>query len=72
MLIKYRVHISGVDQSLKDKYSKHVEELGGQYHPNLMTYTKIVICESVKNLKYKQAEKIGAAVVQLRWLDACI
>jgi hypothetical protein len=42
--------------------------MGGIFHSNLMTYTNIFICESVKNKKYKHAATLGAQIMSKEWL----
>jgi BRCA1 C Terminus (BRCT) domain len=70
--MKYKIHLSGFTQEEKSSYQGKIEALGGQFHPDLMTYTNILICESVKNVKYKQASLLGAKVMSRAWLDESI
>jgi NAD-dependent DNA ligase len=69
--MKYKIHLSGFSQEEKDKYKDLIEGLGGQFHSNLMTFTNIFICESVKNSKYKPALILGAEIMSKEWLDEC-
>lgn len=66
--MKYKIHLSGFSQQEKNTYSKEIKDLEGSFHPNMLTYTNILLCKSVLCTKYKIAQILKCKILHISWL----
>ena len=66
--MKYRIHISGLSAKEKSNYAEIIEKLGGNFHPNMLTFTNFLVCRTVLCHKYKIAQILKSKIIHENWL----
>lgn len=70
--MKYKIHLSGFKQEEKAKYSKLIKDLDGVFHPNMLTFTNVLVCKTVLCKKYKTAQILRCKILNEEWLKVSI